>query len=209
MKIAKILFGCFLLHIILLFGCATIDQRANLVPFSKQLISKYNLSEDDLKKIQYYVSGPIILERRITTADQGNILKDKLVARKGSMYEIITVAKGTPGIAIRSYKNKDIALLGGKVLDTENYFINISFEEGSYIEFCYSDAYQCDFSLRIYNKNKTYFGCGGSSGYIVFDGNDYLLKSDYRVKLMVDEDSLSKIGKTRRALPGRRLDNQE
>jgi hypothetical protein len=60
----KFVTGVVCLGVIALWGCAS------RVPLTKEIIKEYNLSGSDIKKLQLYVSGGILLEQEQTTIDK-------------------------------------------------------------------------------------------------------------------------------------------
>ena len=75
-------------------GCA--PQR---VAFTQGIRTQYALGSEELKNLQYYVSGDITLQRDFRR-EEGEISKGhKLVTKEGGHLEEVVIPAGTPGIA--------------------------------------------------------------------------------------------------------------
>ena len=72
---------------------------AGRVPFTQDLRDQYGLERDDLKKLQYFISGDVTLQREFLR-EEGEVSKThKLVIKEGGHVEEVFIAAGTPGIA--------------------------------------------------------------------------------------------------------------
>jgi hypothetical protein len=77
-----------------LVGCA--PQR---VAFTQGIRTQYDLGSEDLKKLQYYVSSDITLQRDFRR-EEGEISQShKLVKKEGGLLEEVVIPAGTPGVA--------------------------------------------------------------------------------------------------------------
>jgi hypothetical protein len=75
-------------------GCAS-----GRIPFTQHLRNRYGLEEGDLRKLQYYVSGDITLQRGFRH-EEGEISgTHRLVQKEEGVVEEVFIAAGTPGIA--------------------------------------------------------------------------------------------------------------
>ncbi|MCC5922823.1 MAG: hypothetical protein JJT77_03470, partial [Crocinitomicaceae bacterium] len=65
---------------LLLVSCAA------KIPFSKQLMEDFNLTEKDLRKVQFYTSHTIILERQTAKSNNAKAVeKGELVVSSSSL----------------------------------------------------------------------------------------------------------------------------
>lgn len=98
--------------------CAAIAMFAScspsLTPFTQELYEHGNWSENELRKVQFYVSRDIVLFREFESGDT-RISNGKIKMRNGREIEEVVIRSGTPG-----------ALL---FIPKQNRFA-ISFEEG-------------------------------------------------------------------------------
>jgi len=168
-------------------GCAT------RVPFTQGLRAKYVLTDDQLRNIQYYVSGPLTLRRdlakgevNITDGHRIRIVKDRRV-------EEIKVRPGTPGIA--------------EIVAPHS--LSVSFEKGNHLDFgrkhtdsdgnvSYQDRYQ------LYSEEWEY-----GSGQVTYAGKMYYaVDNSTSVHLTVDLREIKNFKKETRTLRGRRLSQE-
>ncbi len=95
-------------------GCAT-----RHVAFTRGIRTYYELGSDDLKNLQYYVSGDITLQR-VFVREAGEVSKGHtLVAKESGLVEQVIIRAGTPGVAT-------------EVGDT---YLAVSFEPGASLMF--------------------------------------------------------------------------
>lgn len=88
-----------ILPILFLSACKT------LVPYNKQLKEKYSWTESEIKQIQFYLSNPITLQRRLSNSST-EIVSGKIKTQNGEQIEEIYIKKGTPGILVADKGNK-------------------------------------------------------------------------------------------------------
>lgn len=71
----------------------------NLVPYSNALREQNGWSDSQIKKIQFYTSREIVLQRQLSQGET-IISGGKIKMRDGKKIEEIIIHRGTPGIAI-------------------------------------------------------------------------------------------------------------
>lgn len=81
----------------------------NLVPFSQKMVDNYNWSEEELKRVQFYLSDDIVLYRRVTGGST-QIENGTIKIKDGKKIEEISFKKGTPGVLIFSPKEERLAV---------------------------------------------------------------------------------------------------
>ena len=81
----------------------------NLSYFTHDLSDEFRWSEDDLKKIQFYLSEDIVL-RRALGGDHSTISNGKIKLVNGREVEEIVFKKGTPGVCLFSPKSDRVAV---------------------------------------------------------------------------------------------------
>jgi hypothetical protein len=75
-------------------GCAS-----GRIPFTQHLRNRYGLKEGDLRKLQYYVSGDITLQRGFRR-EEGEISgTHRLVQKEEGVVDEVFIPAGTPGTA--------------------------------------------------------------------------------------------------------------
>jgi hypothetical protein len=78
---------------------AILSSCKNLVPYTDAMKTKYNWSEDQIKRIQFYVSHDIILHRELSEGST-EIVRGKIKTINGKKVEEILIREGTPGILV-------------------------------------------------------------------------------------------------------------
>ncbi len=159
-------------------GCAT-----QHVAFTRGIRTYYELGSEDLKNLQYYVSGDITLQRSFVR-EEGEVSKGHtLVAKESGLVEQVIVRTGTPGVAT-------------EVGDT---YLAVSFEPGASLVFG-SPAGDRDpdraYKLLANRWTATYgeIDYGGKTFYAV-DGS----RAAY---LVVAVESLDAVKRKKTVLPG-------
>lgn len=89
---------------ILLSSCST-----SLTPFTKSVYDEYNFSDQELKKIQFYLSDDIVLQRELG-GSASKIVNGKIRLVNGREVEEIVFPKGTPGVFVLSPKEERLAI---------------------------------------------------------------------------------------------------
>jgi hypothetical protein len=194
---------------LLVAGCAS------RTPLTQGLIDKYALTGSELKKVQYYLSEAIEIERVATVQDSRVVTAGHtLRSEHGRLLKSILFDRGLPGIA----------------LETQTALISVAFEEGASLFFeRQSDgrfyiAADWEFEVPDLPQASSHdaddFGDMESSDYtnlppsrleplsgtIEYNGEEYGVRKGRRAYLTVEETSLSKLEKSRRKVEGMRLE---
>jgi hypothetical protein len=166
-------------------GCA--PQR---VAFTQGIRTHYDLGSEDLKNLQYYVSGDITLQRDFRR-EEGEISKShKLVTKEGGLVEEVVIPAGTPGIATEVGESS----------------LSVSFEPGSSLVFG-SPPTDRDPERKYKLSAKQWTDYYGE---IVYDGKTfYALEGSGRAHLEVGVESLDAVEKKKKVLPGMTLPGKE
>lgn len=80
-----------------------------LTPFTQKLYQENNWTENDLKKIQFYVSRDIVLWREASSG-VSQIANGKIKVVKGKKIEEVTIRRGTSGVFLFSPKENRFAI---------------------------------------------------------------------------------------------------
>ena len=139
----------FLLAIGLLTSCSP-----TYTYFTKDLYEQESWSEEDIMRIQFYVSNDIVLTRAIG-ADETSIAEGKIKIKNGQRVEQVIIKSGTPGVLV--------------LMPREDRFA-ISFEEAdneAYLMFGPNPKYENRFALlaqewekdsgQVHYRDKTYW----------------------------------------------------
>jgi len=90
----KVLAAALLAASLAVSGCAS--QR---VAFTQHLRTQYDLTGEDLKRLQYYLSSDVTLQREFRSEEGEVSGSHTLVRKEGGLVEQVVVRAGTPGIA--------------------------------------------------------------------------------------------------------------
>ncbi len=69
-----------------------------LSPFTRSVYEKSNLSDEALKKVQFYLSDDLVLTRDVEEGGTAEILGGKIKMQNGRKVEIVRFERGTPGV---------------------------------------------------------------------------------------------------------------
>lgn len=155
-----------------------------LTYFSKDVQQEYNLTEADLKRVQFYLSEDIVLRKKYK-GESTKISDGKIKAVDGSKVEEIVFKKGTPGILEFMPKSNRMA---------------VSFESGGsdkYLMFGPNPKAGGRYILLAKEWNR-------NTGVISYNGQDYSTTSESAyASLLVDLKNARKISVKRRSADGR------
>ena len=193
-----------------------------LVPFTHELRVQHNLSNDDLKNLQFYISHRITLRRELESGGSQVTANHKLLVVAGKNIEEVVIEEHTPGVAVE---------VGERTLA-------VSFEPGSSFLFAAAPEPGTPVSeVRSFASPPDPFpgndpnpepapfpGSSGSSGSSggAFGGSYWLATADggrgnfqgrlfeavedsLRAHLLIDAESLEEVVEERKVLPGVRL----
>ncbi|MFN8309869.1 MAG: hypothetical protein U0T73_07895 [Chitinophagales bacterium] len=88
------------------FVLALMASCKNLVPYSDALKTKYHLQTTDLMRVQFYVSDPVVLQRKVTDAANAQVVQGKVKIVNGESVEEVIIPRGTPGVLVRDSAGK-------------------------------------------------------------------------------------------------------
>ncbi len=157
----------------LLFFVLLLSSCSNLSPFTKSMYQQYDWSNDELQRIQFYLSDDIILKRGLSSGTQ-EIINGDVKIIDGKRVEVVKIPKGTPGVLEFKPDRQRMA---------------IRFEEGGerYLIFGPNPKYGGKYMLLASEWTRV-------SGKVHYEGNTYRAEHNSQLAtLMID---LKKIGKT-------------
>ena len=171
--------------IIAALALMTLGSCKNLVPYTDALKSKYNLSDEQLKHLQFYVSSPIVLQRKITAENSTQITSGKIKIVNGEKVEEIVVPVGTKGVLVKNDNGK----------------FEISFEK--------DDTYYLRFGTNP-NRYESYVLLAsdwrGKVGTVTYAGNKYYTSPESAdAILLIDLHKISSYQKDARVAKGRKV----
>lgn len=164
-------------------------RDSSKVRFTYDLIQKYNLTADDLKKLQFYSAAPFTLSR-VLKSEERSTAKHALITREGVLFEEVEVPCLTRGriVTLRSNLRSNDALGVSFEKDSGGIeFVNCT--EGLLRE--YNLPYLGD-EFRIYN--------GGPIHTTTFEKSTYDLRGNSY--LLIDRQQEDSFDKQKRTLRG-------
>ena len=174
------------LAILALFSIVLFGACSNkLSYFTDELNERYRWTDDELKKIQFYVSQDIVLKREINGGDR-EIVSGKIKIEDGRQIEEVVIKKGTPGAFLFSPKEDRFA---------------IGFEEGNerYLIFGPSPKYSDRFVLLASDWDRR-------TGEVSYDNKTWRVSSDNAyAALLVDLRKINKVDVNSRVAKGRKV----
>ena len=137
------------------------------------MYDQYNWSEDELQRIQFYLSDDIVLKRELVSGTK-EIINGDIKIIDGKKIEVVKIPKGTPGIMEFTQDKKSLA---------------VRFEEGGerYLMFGPNPKYGGRYMLLASEWTRV-------SGKVHYEGNTYRAQNQSQLAtLMID---LKRLGKT-------------
>lgn len=171
---------------LLLSGSLFTSCSPTLSPFTQRLYDNYRWSDDELKRIQFYVSDDIVMRRELGNGST-EIISGKVRVVNGREVEEIVIRRGTPGILM--FKPK------------ENRFA-VSFEDGGeerYLVFGPNPKASDRYVLLASEWRKR-------GGTVTYDGRKFDVDADDAfATLMVDLKKFNKLSVESRTAGGRKI----
>lgn len=97
----------FLAALLVLAGMSACSPT--LTPFTQRLYDQYDWTESELKRIQFYVSDPIILRRQLT-GGSSEIISGEIKIVDGREVEEVIIRRNTPGVLLFMPKDDRFAI---------------------------------------------------------------------------------------------------
>ena len=175
------LFFAFALGLLMLTSCSS-----RLTYFTEDLYEEQGWSQEDLKKIQFYISKDIRLKRELT-GGSSEIISGKIKVEDGRKIEEVIIPKGTPGAFLFSPKENRFAV----TFEAEG--------DDNYLMFGPSPKYSDRFVLLASDWKRR-------SGKVSYAGKSWRISSEEAyAALLVDMRKVSKVDVNSRTAKGRRV----
>lgn len=91
---------------VLLFVLPACSPR---IPFTQEIRTQYNLTAEELRRIQFYVSDPVLLRRGIEN-DKKRTEDGTLIIQTGKQIEQVFIKANTPGVVQQVVDNQRLAV---------------------------------------------------------------------------------------------------
>ena len=174
-------------HLYLLLSTIAIAATscAPRIPFTQAIKEQYKLDENDLKSIQFFTSGDIVLTRGERITNEKGTQEGTLIVKGGKELEEVVIRAGTPGVI-------------EKVVDENK--VAVSFEsDGSFLIFGDASNNKDRYSLLAakWNNNR---------GKLKYGDQTYFTSTQCaNVYLMFKMKRLNQLKKKERIAKGRKL----
>lgn len=162
-----------------LTGCS------NKIPMTKKIRDQYDLTTEELQRLQYYISDEVTFKREQDLKKPHYIEDGVLVTRKEKIVDEIVIEKKTPGVAVNVSPKKNT--------------LSVSFEQGFDFPFKISGSggkYVLRRTDEQHHRQKFYFN---NIKYIAYP-------TALHPHLLIEKEALDDLIEARRVLEGRKLD---
>ncbi|MEM1319957.1 MAG: hypothetical protein AAGG75_06840 [Bacteroidota bacterium] len=167
---------------LLLIGLSSCSPK--LTPFTQRLYEENRWTNEELKRIQFYLSEDIVLRREVS-GGSSEIISGEIKMVDGQKVEEIVIRKGTPGVFVFSPKSERFA---------------VSFEGGSderYLMFGPNPKNGNRYALLASNWRRR-------RGQVTYDGRKYYTPGESAyASLLVDLKRVRKVSVKSRTAKGR------
>jgi hypothetical protein len=204
--------------LVALLGALLIGCGPQLVPFTHELRVQNNLSRDDLKNLQYYVSHRITLRRELESGGS-QVSGGQLRLVLGKTIEEVVIEEHTPGVAVK----------------VDDHTMAVSFQPGSSMLFVVGtepgstvlpaeqfasppDPFPGNsspqpepepFPTSGGDYGGSYWLATAPGGRVTFQGKSFsAIEDSLQAHLLIDAESLEEVVENRTVLPGVRLPGQ-
>ncbi|GAB4250613.1 MAG: hypothetical protein Kow0079_04020 [Vicingaceae bacterium] len=99
-------------NIAMIFGAVLfLASCAPKQPFTNAVKEKYNLDTEKIKKLQFYISQDVTLQRGDESNEEQKFDKDgKLIVQSSASVDRVYIPAGTPGVAVNVMEGNKIAV---------------------------------------------------------------------------------------------------
>lgn len=123
----KIVFPVFVAMVLMISACS---QK---VPFTQGIRDKYRLNEMELKSIQFYTSGIIVLKREEVSEKQKETSEGTLTIKGGSKMEEVVIKANTPCVIEKVFDGNQVSVSFGEGLNKFLIFGSLESRNGFYV----------------------------------------------------------------------------
>lgn len=176
------------------------------IRFTQSLRNKVNLSDEELKQLQFYVCPDLLIQRSVLSGESNISKRGKLIIKSGRQVHEILIPKLTPGLVMYSKdghigvsfeRGTTISFTGARKL-----------RAGDYIPYGLDNTPQVEYDGNKYDVLLTEKDqeCQGYDG-AAYNGYDKITQSyiGKEARLWIDAESFMKFQKERTTLEGLRL----
>lgn len=185
-----------------------------MIPFTHELRTQHNLSDADVKNLQFYVSRTITLRRELESGGRQITGNHKLVLVSGKTIEEVVIEEATPGVAV-NVSGRSIAV---SFEPGSSMVFSAGAEPGVPVPLAFAEApepFPGNSSRRDPAPFPELSGSNGSGSYwLSVESGDRVpyqrtsftaVGGSLRAQLLIDAESLEEVVESRKVLPGVRL----
>ncbi|MDP8315534.1 MAG: hypothetical protein RAP70_10760 [Candidatus Celaenobacter antarcticus] len=191
------------IYLVIILLCLLASCTRVYVPYTLQLQEEYNLTDEEVMQLQFYVSDKVMLEREIIDVDKKVSKEHRLKKVEDKLVDQVVFRSLTPGIAVELLP----------------YMLRVAFEDQGYLTFksegepenyyyFKSDRYGDEIKEKVVSYCTWFQRIEDeifSNGLVTYNVNEYwVFFPETRPHLLVDEESLEKIKEQRRIVKGLR-----
>lgn len=168
---------------------ASLYACSSSIPFTNDDKIKYNLTEDKLKKLQFFISRDIVLQRGERSDEAQEFDQDgKLIVSSSASLDEIYIKEGTPGVVVKVMDGNRLAVSFDATDDNKYLVFGDPNNRGRY-----------NLMGAEWNNGKGKINYGGKVYYVMPGGAGAYLK--YKMK------KVSENRKSQSAVKGRKVNN--
>lgn len=168
---------------------ASLYACSSSIPFTNDDKIKYNLTQDKLKKLQFFVSRDIVLQRGERSDEAQEFDQDgKLIVSSSASLDEIYIKEGTPGVVVKVMDGNRLAVSFDATDDNKYLVFGDPNNRGRY-----------NLMGAEWNNGKGKINYGGKVYYVMPGGAGAYLK--YKMK------KVSENRKSQSAVKGRKVNN--
>ncbi len=173
------------LSILLIALALGFSSCKNLVPYSNNLRDQFNLNESQIRKIQFYVSSDIILQREMSSANT-KVESGKIKMVNGRRVQEIIIPVGTKGVLTDIPRENKM-------------LVSFEIDDNHYLSFGVNPNANNHYTLLASNWN-------GSIGTVTYAGEKYETNPESKFsQLMVDLRKIQNMETKQRVAKGRKV----
>lgn len=159
----------------------------NLIPYTDSLKTQYNWNNEQVKKLQFYVSHDIVLHHELSNGST-DIVNGKIKTIKGKKVDEIIIRAGTPGVLTQIPKENKM-------------LVSFEISDEHYLSFGVNPNASNKYVLLASDWNK-------GVGNVHYAGQEYYAASDSKYAfLMVDLRKIQQLEVKQRVAKGRKVEN--
>ena len=183
---------------LVLTACAKPPPPAKRVAFSEAVRERHSLSDSQVRRLQYYLSHQMVLER-VAAGGTRHVERGRLIVRGDRTIQQVVIEAGTPGLI------ETASFVG---VEEERHIVEVSFERGAPLRFAAREPGGAYVLVAPLQKPTGSFADlftlrrPPRRFEVPFDGEPWRVVGGSDSYLMFETDALEKLRNSQRVLPG-------